>query len=104
MKRQIENLFEKYSVSAHDEQENEIQVIHEKDFENMINEIERQVVKLFARGITQRMLDAEDYVRKYIKDYGKPPTYRQVAKIFNIAVNAAYARLRHCRELMVRRK
>jgi len=59
---------------------------------------------LCVRGITQKMLDTENYVKKYIEDYGKPPTYRQVAKDFNIAVCAAYARLRNCRELMKHRQ
>ena len=76
--------------------------------------LEQHVIRLFAipdvscllcaRGITQKMLDAENYVKKYIDDYKRPPTYRQVAKDFNIAVCAAHARLRHCRYLMKRKK
>lgn len=57
---------------------------------------------LCGRGnrVTQKMLDAEYYVRAYIDKHDKPPTYRNVANHFDIAVCASHARLRHCRELM----
>ena len=53
-----------------------------------------------GNGVTQKMIDTEYYVRAYINKHDKPPTYRNVAKHFDIAVCASHARLRHCRELM----
>ena len=47
-----------------------------------------------------KISDAENYVDWYIDNYGKPPTYRQVAVFLKIAVCAAHNRLRFYREKM----
>lgn len=60
-------------------------------------------IKLLSKGITIKMQETETFVRQYINNNGYPPTYRVVAKKYNIYVCAAYARLRHCRKLMKHR-
>ena len=50
---------------------------------------------------TAAMKETEDYVDSVIKETGRPPTYREVAKRFNLKSScAAYARLRNCRSKM----
>lgn len=36
------------------------------------------------RSVSKKMIEAENYVDKYIKKYGKPPTYRNVALALNL--------------------
>jgi len=82
--------------------------------ESYIKWLEENVIKLFAipdvsfslreRGVSQKMYEAEQFVKSYIEAYNKPPTYEIVAYKLNVKKTAAYFRLRHCRDLMVRRQ
>lgn len=60
---------------------------------------------LQERGVSQKMIETEDFVDTHLRVFGKPPTYKQVADYFGLAsTNTAYNRLRHCREKMISRQ
>ena len=60
--------------------------------------------KLPERGVTSKMLEAEQYVDDYIEKNGEPPTYIIVKQHLNISGTATYARLRRYRHKMKRNK
>jgi len=55
--------------------------------------------------VSKKMYETELYVDTYIQKNGKPPTYRDVAKMFKLgSVSVAYARLRRYRNVMSSKK
>jgi len=60
--------------------------------------------KLPERGVTAKMLEAEQYVDDYIQKNGCPPTYATVRIHLDISGTATYARLRRYRHKMKKNK
>lgn len=96
-----------------------------KEIENYINELEvtketnsddywkgvvvglRKAIIILNKPrvkVSQKQLEAEKFVDRYIQENGHPPTYREVAKELNLSsTNTAFHRLRHCRFKMIRK-
>ncbi len=56
----------------------------------------KTIKRLPQQRVSQKMIDAENFVDKFISKNGKPPTYGQVGVALKIKETAVRARLRHC--------
>jgi len=50
--------------------------------------------------VSNKMLEAEAAVDKFIGENNRPPRYREVQNILGLSKTAVYQRLRHCRHKM----
>lgn len=45
-------------------------------------------------SLTDKQQDTLDFIRQYVNDYNRPPTYREIAEAFEIVLNAAYGHVK----------